>query len=109
GERLWFEQGVLAGDTVLVPHETLSDTPAWLAVPRLRRRFRCTAPEAASLAELFLALEAGPDIVAWAEREARRHGVAEVVADLAHLVAQLALAEQVEDGDALEDAERLGD
>src|SRR5439155_16535557 len=30
GERLWFEQGVLAGDTVLVPHEALSDTPAWL-------------------------------------------------------------------------------
>src|SRR5439155_7566588 len=108
GERLWFEQGVLAGDTVLVPHEALSDTPAWLGVPRLRRRFQCTVREAAGLAELFLALEAGPDVVAWAEREACRHGVAAVIADLTHLVAQLALAEQVET-DALEDAERLGD
>lgn len=35
GERLWFEHGVLAGDTVMVPHEALSDTPAFLAVPRL--------------------------------------------------------------------------
>lgn len=54
------EQGVLAGDTVLVPHEALSDTPAFLALPRLRRRFRCTAREAAGLAELFLALDASP-------------------------------------------------
>src|SRR5688572_22785384 len=53
GERLWFEQGVLAGDTVVVPHETLSDTPAFLALPRLRRRFGCAAREAADLAELF--------------------------------------------------------
>src|SRR5438093_2139625 len=109
GERLWFEQGVLAGDTVLVPHEALSDTPAWLGVPRLRRRFQCTVREAAGLADLFLALEAGPDIVAWAEREARRHGVAAVIADLTHLVAQLALVEECPQTDALTDAERLGD
>src|SRR5215469_16795511 len=40
GERLWFERGVLAGDTVLVAHEALSDTPAFLATRRLMRRFR---------------------------------------------------------------------
>lgn len=40
GERLCFEQGILAGDTVRVPHEALSDSPAFLALPRLRRRFR---------------------------------------------------------------------
>jgi hypothetical protein len=109
GERLWFEQGVLAGDAVLVAHEALSDTPAWLAVPRLRRRFGCGAREAAGLAELFIALEAGRDVVAWYEAEARRYGVAGVIEDLVHLVAQLAIAEAVLDGDALEEAERLGD
>src|SRR5437867_2334359 len=108
GERLWFEQGVLAGDTVLVPHEALSDTPAYLALPRLRRRFRCTVREAAGLAELLLSLEAWPEVVAWAEREACRHGVVAVIADATHLVAQLALVEQSET-DALEDAESLGD
>ncbi len=109
GERLWFEQGVLAGDTVMAPHEALSDTPAHLALPRLRRRFRCTAREAAGLAELFLALEAGPDVVAHYEAEAQHRPVAAIVEDLVHLVARLALAEQVEDADALEDAEPLGD
>jgi hypothetical protein len=109
GERLWFEQGVLAGDTVMVPHEALSDTPAYLALPRLRRRFRCTAREAAGHAELFLALDASASVVAHYEREARRRPVAEIVEDLVHLVAELALVEQVEDGDALEDAESLGD
>jgi hypothetical protein len=109
GERLWFETGVLAVDTVMVQHEALSDTPAFLALPRLRRRFRCSAREAAGLAELFLALEAGPDVVAWAEREARRHGVAAVIEDLAHLVAQLALAEGCQETDPLTDAERLGE
>src|SRR5712691_9198397 len=49
------------------------------------------------------------DAVAWAEREARWHGVAAVITDLAHLVAQLALVEGVKDADALEDAERLSD
>jgi hypothetical protein len=109
GERLWFEQGVLAGDAVLVAHEALSDTPAWLGVPRLRRRFGCGAREAAGLAELFIGLDAGPDVVAWYEAEARRRGVAGVIEDLVYLVAQLAIAGAVLDGDALEEAERLGD
>jgi hypothetical protein len=109
GERLWFETGVLAGDTVMAPHEALSDTPAYLALPRLRRRFRCTAREAAGLAELFLALDAGPDVVAHYEAEARRRPVAAIVEDLVHLVAQLALAEQLAEADALEDAEPLDD
>ena len=44
GERLWFERGVLDGDTVLAPHEALSDTPvmpmtpAGLCRPRSSRR-----------------------------------------------------------------------
>ncbi len=109
GGRLWFEQGVLAGDTVMVPHEALSDTPAFLALPRLRRRFQCTAREAAGLAELFLALDASADVVAHYEAEARRRPVAAIIEDLVHLVAQLALAEQVEDADALDNAEPLGD
>ena len=67
---------MLAGDTVLVPHEALSDTPAWLTVPRLRRRFRCGVREAARFGELFLALDVEPDVVAWCEGEARRRGVA---------------------------------
>jgi hypothetical protein len=100
---------VLVGDTVLVPHEALSDTPAWLTVPRLRRRFGCDARAAAGLAELFIALEAGPDVVAFYEGEARRCGVAGVIEDLVHLVAQLAIAEAVPDGDALDGAEQLGD
>ena len=109
GERLWFEQGVLAGDTVLVSHEAVSDTPAFLALPRLRRRFRCTAREAAGLAELFLALDASPAVVAHYEAEARRLGVGVVLEELVHLVVQLALVEQVPASDALEDADRLGD
>jgi len=109
GERLWFEQGVLTGDTVLVPHEALCDTPVWLTVPRLRRRFRCDVREAAGLGELFLALDAGPDVVAWYEAEAQRRGVAGVIEDLVHLVAQLAIAEAVSESDVLEEAERLGD
>jgi hypothetical protein len=109
GERLWFEQGVVAGDRVLVPHEALSDTPAWLGVARLRRRFGCGAREAAGLAELFIGLDAGPDVVAWYEGEAQRRGVAGVIEDLVHLVAQLAIAEAVPDSDAFDEAERLGD
>ena len=109
GERLWFEQGVLAGEAVLVPHEALSDTPAWLAVPRLRRRFGCGVREVAGLAELFIGLDAGPDVVAWYEAEARRRGVAGVIEDLVYLVAQLAIAEAVPDSDAFDEAERLGD
>jgi hypothetical protein len=109
GERLWFERGVVAGDTVLVAHEALSDMPAFLATPRLMRRFRCTAREAAGLAELFLALDAGPAVVAHHEAEVRRRGADAVIGDLVHLVARLALVEQVPDADALEDAECLGD
>jgi hypothetical protein len=109
GERLWFERGVLAGNTVLVAHEALSDTPAFLATRRLMRRFRCGAREAAGLAELFLALEARLDVVVHYEGEAQRLGVAVVIEDLVALVARLALAEQVPEDDALEHAEALGD
>ena len=109
GERLWFERGVIAGNVVLVAHEALSDTPAFLATPRLMRRFRCTAREAAGLAELFLALDAEPAVVAHHESEARRRGADAVIGDLVHLVARLALVEQVADTDALEDAECLAD
>jgi hypothetical protein len=109
GDRLWFERGVLAGDTVLVAHEVLSDTPAFLVLPRLRRRFRCSEREAAGLAELFLALDAGPAVVAHYEAEARQRGVVTVIEDLVYLVARIALAEAVPDTDALEHAERLGD
>jgi hypothetical protein len=109
GERLWFERGVVLAGTVLVEHEVLSDTPGWLAVPRLIRRFRCGAREAAGLAELFLALDAGPPIVAYYEAEARWRGAAAVAAELAHLVAQLALAEAVPPTDALEEAVPAGD
>jgi|GEM_PF-648150 len=109
GERLWFERGVVAGDTILVAHEALADMPAFLAVARLMRRFRCTAREAAGLAELFLALDAGPAVVAHHEAEVRRRGADAVIGDLVHLVARLALVEQVAEPDALEDAECLGD
>jgi hypothetical protein len=83
--------------------------PASLASARLRRRFRCTAREAAGLAELFLALDAGPAVVAHHEAEVRRRGADAVIGDLVHLVARLALVEQVAETDALEDAECLGD
>jgi hypothetical protein len=109
GERLWFERGILAGDTVLVPHEALSDTPAFLATRRLMRRFRCGVREAAGLAELFLALDGGPGVVAHYEAEAQRVGVAQIIEDLVHLVASLALAEETPETDALEHAETLGD
>jgi hypothetical protein len=109
GERLWFEHGVLAGDTVVVPHEALSDTPAFLAAPRLRRRFGCTVPEAVGLAELFVALEAGPDVVAHCAAEARRRSAGAVIEDLVHLVAQLALAEEIAGDDAGAEAACLGD
>jgi hypothetical protein len=92
-----------------VPHEALSDTPAWLGVPRLRRRFGCGAREAAGLAELFIGLDAGPDVVAWYEGEGRRRGVAGVIEDLVHLVAQVAIAEAAFDNDVLDEAERLGE
>jgi hypothetical protein len=109
GERLWFERGVLAGDTVVVAHEPLSDTPAFLNARRLMRRFGCTAREAVDLAELFLALEASPAVVAHYEGEARRVDVANIIEDLVRLVAGVALAEQVDDGDAFHHVQSLGD
>jgi hypothetical protein len=109
GERLWFEQGMVAGDTVLIPHEALSDTPGYLTVPRLMRGFRCTAGEAAGLAELFLALDAGRDVVAHYESETHRCGVAAIVEDLVHLVARLEVSAGCPDADALADAECLGE
>jgi hypothetical protein len=109
GQRLWFERGVVAGDTVLMPHEALTDTPAFLATRRLMRRFGCPVREAAALGELFLALEAGPGVVAHYEDEARRIGVGRVIEDLVHLIARLALVEQVPESDALERADGLGD
>jgi len=109
GEGLWFERGVLAGETVLVPHEALSDTPAFLATRRLMRRFRCGVRDAAGLAELFLALDAGAAVVVHYEDEARRVGVARVIEELVHLVTRLALVEQAPETDALEHAETLGD
>jgi hypothetical protein len=108
GERLWFERGVLAGDTVLVPHEALSDTAAFLNARRLARRFRCSLREAVDLAEVFLALDAGPDVVAHYVAEARHRAVSAIVEDLVHLVARLTLAEEVAATDALEHAEALG-
>jgi hypothetical protein len=109
GERLWYERGVLAGDTVVVPHEALSDTPAFLDTRRLMRRFRCTVREAAGLAELFLALDAGPAAVSHYEDEARRIGVARIVEDLVHLVVGVALVEQAPESDALDYGQWLGD
>ncbi|MBI2524447.1 MAG: hypothetical protein HYV93_00530 [Candidatus Rokubacteria bacterium] len=109
GDRLWFERGVLAGDTVVVAHEALSDTPAFLATRRLMARFRCTAREGAGLAELFLALDAGPAVVAHYEAEARQRSAAVIIEDLAQLVARLALAEAVPDEDALDHADCLAD
>jgi hypothetical protein len=106
GERLWVEQGIVAGDTVLIPHEALTDTPAFLTVPRLMRGFRCTVREAAGLAELFLALDAGRDMVTHYQTEARRWGVTAITEDLLHLVAR---GSGCPVGDALPDAERLGE
>ncbi|MBI2219303.1 MAG: hypothetical protein HYU51_18650 [Candidatus Rokubacteria bacterium] len=56
-----------------------------------------------------MALDAGPDVVAHYEAQARHRAVAAIVEDLAHLVVRLALAEEVAGTDALEDAEALGD
>jgi hypothetical protein len=109
GERLWFERGVRAGDIVVVAHEALSDTPAFLHTRRLMRRFGCTVREAVDLAEVFLAIDASPAVVAHYEGEARRVGIANIIDDLVHLVAGVALAEQLPDGDALQDVQSLGD
>jgi hypothetical protein len=92
-----------------VAHEALSDTPAFLHTRRLMRRFGCTVHEAVDLAELFLALDASPAVVAHYEDEARRVGVATITQNLVHLVASVALAEQAPDADALQDVQPLGD
>ncbi|MBI4610868.1 MAG: DNA-processing protein DprA [Candidatus Rokubacteria bacterium] len=108
GERLWFEQGVLIGDTVLAPHESCSDgKPARLAVDRVMRRLRCTAREAWELGELLLALEAGPEVMAHYEAEARSRGIGAVLQELYWLVVDLARAEEVSEADALAHAEPL--
>jgi hypothetical protein len=109
GERLWFERGALAGGTVVVAHEALSDTPAYLHTRRLMRRYGCTVREAVDLAELFLALDASPAVVAHYEGEVRRVGIANIIEDLVHLVVGVALVEQVPEGDALQDVQSLGD
>jgi hypothetical protein len=58
---------------------------------------------------LFLALDASPAVVTHYETEARRRPVAAITEDLVHLVAQLAIAEECPETDALSDAECLGD
>ncbi|MBI4611394.1 MAG: DNA-processing protein DprA [Candidatus Rokubacteria bacterium] len=108
GERLWFEQGVLVGDTVLVPHERLDDgKPVRLGVERLMRRLRCSAREAYELGELLLALEAGPEVIAHYEAEARARGLQAVLQELYWLVVDLARVEEASEADALAHAERL--
>ncbi len=96
------------GDTVLVPHEQLSDgKPSRLAVDRLRRRLGCTAREAWELGELLLALDAGPEVIAHYEAEARAHGLEPVLQELYWLVVDLARAEEASEADALAHAEPL--
>jgi hypothetical protein len=110
GERLWFEHAILAGDTVLAPHERLDDgKPARLAVDRLMRGLRCTAKAAFDLGECLLALDADGSVIAHYEAEARRRGVASVVDELVALIARLEAAQPVPDTDALDHAEGLGD
>jgi len=110
GERLWFEQGIRAGDRVLVPYERLDDgTPAGLAVDRLMRRLRCPAKDAVDLAECLRALDADRGVIDHYVAEARRQGVGPVVAELCHWIARLEAAEPVPDVDALDHADRLGD
>ena len=74
------------------PHEALSDTPAFLTVPRLMRRFRCTAREAGGPRRAVPGARRGPGrgrplrgrgAAAWASRA--------IIEDLVHLVARLAL------------------
>ncbi|MBI4560670.1 MAG: hypothetical protein HY724_01395, partial [Candidatus Rokubacteria bacterium] len=105
---LWFEQGVLVGDTVLVPHEQLSDgKPARLAVDRLIRGLGCSAREAWDFGELLLALDASPEVTAHYEAEARSRGVEAVLQELYWLVVDLARAEESSEADALAHAEPL--
>jgi hypothetical protein len=110
GERLWFEAGIRAGDRVLMPVERGDDgTPATLAVDRLMRRLRCCARDAVDLAECLRALDADRGVVDHYVAEARRRGVAPVVAELLHWAARLGAAGPVPDADALDHADALGD
>jgi hypothetical protein len=110
GERLWFEAGVRVGDQVLVPYERLDDgKPAALAVDRLMRRLRCSAKEAFDLGEALLALDADRTVMAHYLDEARRRGVAPVLAELLAWGARLGALAPVPDADALDHAEPLGD
>lgn len=104
GERLLFEQGVLAGDTVLMLHEAAA------------RSSRCRGCGGGSGAACERRLDwpscsgrsTRADVVSHYEREARRVGVGVVIEDLVLLVVQLALAEEVAQDDALDGAEGLG-
>jgi hypothetical protein len=110
GERLWFEQGVLVGDRVLVPYERLDDgKPAALAVNRLMRRCRCSTKEAFDLGEVLLALDADPTVIAHYVADARRRGVGPVLTELLAWAARLGALASGPDGDALDYAEPLGD
>jgi hypothetical protein len=110
GERLWFEHAILAGDTVLAPHERLDHgKPGRLAGDRLMRGLRCTAKAAFDLGECLLALDADPSVIAHYEAEARRRGVGPVVDELLALIARVEATEAVPDTDALDHAEALGD
>lgn len=60
------------------------------------------------LAELFLALEASQAVVARYEAEVGRVGVGTVIEHLVHLVASVALAEQVAESVALADVQPPG-
>jgi hypothetical protein len=107
---LWFEQGVRVGDHVLVPYERLDDgKPAALTVDRLMRRLRCPAKAAFDLGEALLALDADARVIAHYVEEARRRGVAPVLAELLAWAARLGAVVAVPDADALEHAEPLGD
>jgi hypothetical protein len=110
GERLWFEPGVRVGDHVLVPCERLDDDkPPGLAVDRLMRRCRCSAKAAFDLGEALLALDADTRVIAHYVGEARRRGVAPVLAELLAWAGRPGAIASVPDTDALEHADPLGD
>lgn len=83
GERLWFEQAVLAGGVVLMPRLPGLASCSWRS-----RRGRRSSPTTSAR---------------------RGRGVGAVLEQLVGLVVQLTLVEEVPETDALTDAERLGD
>ncbi|MDD5559017.1 hypothetical protein [Candidatus Methylomirabilis sp.] len=104
GDRLWFERCEVAGDTIVAPHLNDSDgRPAFLSVPALRKRFGCDAATAVELGELFLALDADEQVVAYYVAEALEWGTETVRRGLFRLVVQLAMLEQADD--PMDDAE----